>query len=148
MYSLYHSPAPIAIAPDGLHMQENGPETNFRIEGPLPDSWTILIAVRGFPALSRRHLHKEVHPLMDTLERIKKLFVDKIDLKKESLRPEASLDSLGLDSLDKIEFLFALEKEFDIKIPDREVTLNSLQDIVTVVERLTVEQRQKEHQDA
>jgi acyl carrier protein len=141
MYSLYHSPAPIAIAPDGLHMQENGPETNFRIEGPLPDSWTILIAVRGFPALSRRHLYKEVHPLMDTLERIKKLFVDKIDLKKESLRPEASLDSLGLDSLDKIEFLFSLEEEFHIKIDERSKTISTIQDMVNLIDSLVAEQQ-------
>ncbi len=77
---------------------------------------------------------------MSTLERIKKLFLENFDFDETRLTTEATIDSLGLDSLDKIEFLFALEKEFDIKIPDREVTLNSIQDMIDVVERLSAEQ--------
>jgi acyl carrier protein len=80
---------------------------------------------------------------VQTLERIKKLFLDNFDFKEEVLKPEVTIESLGLDSLDKIEFLFALEQEFDIKIPDREVKLISIQDVVDVVERFTAEQRGK-----
>jgi len=83
-----------------------------------------------------------------TFERIKRLFLDNYDFSEEHLIPEATIQSIGLDSLDKIEFLFALEKEFDIKIPDREVELTSLQDIITVVERLVAEQHPVDHQDA
>ena len=75
-----------------------------------------------------------------TLERIKKLFLENFDLPEERLHPQASIESVGLDSLDKIEFLFALEKEFDVRIPDREVQLITIQDIVTVIERLVAEQ--------
>ena len=86
---------------------------------------------------------------MNTLERIQKLFLRDFDFPEERLRPEATIESIGLDSLDKIEFLFALEKEFKVRIPDREVKLNSLQDVVTVVERLVQEQhKQKDRQDA
>ena len=85
---------------------------------------------------------------MTTFERIKRLFLDNYDFSEEHLIPEATIQSIGLDSLDKIEFLFALEKEFDIKIPDREVELTSLQDIITVVERLVAEQHPVDHQDA
>jgi acyl carrier protein len=86
---------------------------------------------------------------LKTWERIKKLFLDNYEFPEERLSPEATIESIGLDSLDKIEFLFALEKEFNIKIPDREVTLNSLQDVISVVERLAVEQHiPKERQDA
>ena len=76
-----------------------------------------------------------------TLERIKKLFLENFDLPEERLHPQATIESIGLDSLDKIEFMFALEKEFDIKIPDREVQLNSIQDMVTVIEHLAAEQQ-------
>ncbi len=83
---------------------------------------------------------------MDTLERIKKLYLENFDLEEERLRPEATIESLGLDSLDRIEFMFALEKEFGIKIPDREVTLNTIQDMIEVIDRLVVEQQgQGEH---
>ncbi len=77
---------------------------------------------------------------MDTIERIKKLFIDKIDLREESLRPEVTLDSLGLDSLDKIEFLFSLEEEFQIKIDDRSKTISTIQDVVNLVDSLVAEQ--------
>ena len=84
---------------------------------------------------------------MTTFERIKKLFLDNYDISEEHLAPEATIESIGLDSLDKIEFLFALEKEFDIKIPDREVNLTFLQDMITVVERLVAEQHPAKEQD-
>jgi acyl carrier protein len=81
-----------------------------------------------------------------TLERIKKLFFENFDFPEEQLHPEATIESLGLDSLDKIEFMFALEKEFDIKIPDREVKINSIQDMVSVIERLVSEQHVKQEE--
>ena len=77
---------------------------------------------------------------MKTWERIKKLFLDNYEFPEEQLRPEATIESIGLDSLDKIEFLFALEKEFNVRIPDREVTLDSIQDMINVIERLVHEQ--------
>lgn len=83
-----------------------------------------------------------------TIERIKKLFLDNFDFPEERLHPEATIESIGLDSLDKIEFLFALEKEFDIKIPDREVQLNSIRDMVTVIERLVADQHVSREQSA
>ncbi len=54
---------------------------------------------------------------MSTLERLKKLFVDKFDFNVEELKPTTTLEHLGLDSLDKIEFMFDIENEF--KIPYR-----------------------------
>ncbi|HXX53974.1 MAG TPA: acyl carrier protein [Thermodesulfovibrionales bacterium] len=77
---------------------------------------------------------------MTTYEKIKKLFVDSLGLNEEALKPEATLDSLGLDSLDRIEFMFVLEDEFKIKIPDREVKITTIQDMVDAIDRLIVEQ--------
>ncbi len=76
------------------------------------------------------------------MDRIRKLFLKNFDFPEERLRPEATVESLGLDSLDKIEFMFDLEKEFNVKVPDREVTLNSIEDIINVVDRLLDAQRQ------
>ncbi len=45
---------------------------------------------------------------MSTYERIRKLFIDNLELKEDALKPEAAIDSLGLDSLDKIEFMFEI----------------------------------------
>lgn len=83
---------------------------------------------------------------MGTLERIKKLYLENFDFEEERLRPETTIESLGLDSLDGIEFMFALEKEFGIKVPDREVTFNTIQDMIDVIDRLVVEQHcQRKH---
>jgi len=75
-----------------------------------------------------------------TIERIKKLFLENFDFPEDRLQPEATIESIGLDSLDKIEFLFALEQEFDIKIPDREVKMTTLREMVSEIERLVAEQ--------
>ncbi len=86
--------------------------------------------------------------MSDTVARIKRLFLENFDFPEDRLHPEATIESIGLDSLDKIEFMFALEKEFDIKIPDREVKLNSIQDMVIVIDRLVAEQHANQGQSA
>ncbi len=81
---------------------------------------------------------------MTTIERIKKLFLENFDFSEDRLQPDATIESIGLDSLDKIEFMFELEKEFDIKIPDREVKLSSIREMVDVIDRLVAEQHESQ----
>jgi len=76
-----------------------------------------------------------------TLERIQTLFVDKLEINKDLLVPEATLEGLGIDSLDRIEFMFDLEDEFGIKIPDREVKIITINDMVETIEKLVEEQK-------
>ncbi|KAE8306826.1 Acyl carrier protein [Aspergillus transmontanensis] len=58
---------------------------------------------------------------MLTIEaRVKKIIAEQLGVKEE-LKPEASyVDDLGADSLDIVELVLALEKEFDTEIPDEE----------------------------
>ena len=77
---------------------------------------------------------------MDTFQRIKKIVLEKIDIQEDMLTPDATLEGLGLDSLDKVELMFSLEEEFKIKIPDREVTIVTIHDVVNVIDKLTAEQ--------
>lgn len=78
---------------------------------------------------------------MDTMERIRRLFIDRIDIREELVKPEVTLESLGLDSLDKIEFLFSLEEEFHIKIDDRSKTIATIQNVADLVDTIVAEQR-------
>lgn len=78
---------------------------------------------------------------MDTMERINILFKDRLDVEEEMLRPDVTLDSLGLDSLDKIEFLFTLEEEFRIRIDERSKKINTLQDVADLVDTISAEQQ-------
>lgn len=41
-------------------------------------------------------------------------------LSPDAIRPDATFDELGIDSLDKINLLFELENEFNVDIPDEE----------------------------
>ncbi len=77
---------------------------------------------------------------MSTLDRLKKLFINKFDFNVEELRPTTTLEHLGLDSLDKIEFMFDIENEFGIKIPDEEFKVTTIQDMVDAVDRFVSEQ--------
>ena len=58
---------------------------------------------------------------MDVQSRIKELFVQQLKVTPEKVVPEASIkDDLGADSLDATEIIIALERTFEITIPDDE----------------------------
>jgi acyl carrier protein len=57
----------------------------------------------------------------DIFQRIKSIFIEEFELEPELLLPEATLfDDLGLDSLDAVDMVVALEKEFGVKVKDEE----------------------------
>ena len=51
---------------------------------------------------------------------------------------DSSFEELGIDSMDGVNIIFALENEFNINVPDEEVkTIKSIRDMVEGVRRLT-----------
>jgi acyl carrier protein len=67
-------------------------------------------------------------------DRIRKLIVEKLRLenvKPEEIQDEMPLfgEGLGLDSIDALELVVALEKEFGIKITDEEVGVKVFQNL-------------------
>ena len=76
---------------------------------------------------------------MSSLSTIQRMMVEQFDLKLENLTPDATLESLGLDSLSVIEFMFNLEDELKIKLPDERVELKTLQDVTNLVDRIVAE---------
>lgn len=78
---------------------------------------------------------------MSTLEIIQNMMVKQFDLKLEDLTPDAKLQSLGIDSLSVIEFMFNLEDELKIKITEERFELNTVQDIATAVDHLITSQK-------
>jgi acyl carrier protein len=55
---------------------------------------------------------------MDTLARIKALAAKEFSIDTATLDPSAPLDTLGIDSLSFIEFMFKVEEEFGISVSD------------------------------
>lgn len=69
-------------------------------------------------------------------EKVRDIIAKQLDLDPESIKPESSLvDDLKADSLDVVEFIMDLEKEFDLEIPDEDLPkVATVQDVVAYIE--------------
>ena len=57
--------------------------------------------------------------MSDITSRVKAIIVDKLGVDESEVKPEATFtNDLGADSLDTVELIMELEKEFNITIPD------------------------------
>jgi acyl carrier protein len=67
---------------------------------------------------------------MGTLERIRDLALKEFSLDAGALDPNTSLDSLGVDSLSFIEFMFKIEDEFGVMVSDDDLrSIKTLADL-------------------
>lgn len=69
-------------------------------------------------------------------QRVNTIFVEEFELEPEQLVPEATLyEDLGLDSLDAVDMVVALEKEFGVKMRDEESirSVRTLDDLYTLL---------------
>jgi acyl carrier protein len=69
------------------------------------------------------------------------MMVEQFDLKLEDLSPDVQLDSLGLDSLSVIEFIFSLEDELKIKLSDERIELKTVGDVANFVDKTIAGQK-------
>ena len=68
--------------------------------------------------------------------KVKAIIVDKLGVDESEVTSEASFtNDLGADSLDTVELIMELEKEFDIQIPDDEAEgIATVGDAISFVE--------------
>lgn len=60
---------------------------------------------------------------MTTFEQVKKIVSDKLGVPEEKIEENSSfVNDLGADSLDVVEFVMEVEKQFNISIPDEDAT--------------------------
>ena len=73
---------------------------------------------------------------MNTLERVRKILCQQLDVSEDEVTPDASLvDDLSADSLDVVEILMELDTEFDIDIPDEDAEkITTVKQIVNYIE--------------
>ena len=57
----------------------------------------------------------------ELIQRVLKVIATSKRIPLETVTIESEFQQLGIDSMDAVEILFALENEFDINIPDDEV---------------------------
>ena len=53
-----------------------------------------------------------------TFDAISSVLVDKFNVDPAKVDPETTLEQIGLDSLALMEFVFAVEDRFDVRIPE------------------------------
>ena len=74
----------------------------------------------------------------DIASRCIELIAESKGIPASSITLDSSLESLGLDSLDKINLSFSVEETFGIVIPDESLnSLRTVRDVVNGVERLS-----------
>lgn len=74
---------------------------------------------------------------LDTLQVVRELAAAQVGATVDTIDVDVTADSLGLDSLDFLEFLFALEDKLKIRIPHEAVaTVKTLRDLAAVIDGL------------
>ena len=73
----------------------------------------------------------------ELIERVRQVIATSKRIPLERVTIDSAFEELGIDSMDAVEILFALENEFDINIPDEEVkSVRSVRQMVEGVEKL------------
>jgi len=72
----------------------------------------------------------------DVADALREIMAARLGLTAEQIVPEARLvEDLGLDSLDAVELAIAVERKFDIEVPEEELTkLKTVADMLALVE--------------
>lgn len=69
-------------------------------------------------------------------EKVKGIVADQLGRAVDEIEPEAKfVDDLGMDSLDVVETVMALEKEFEVQIPDEEAQgISTVREAISYIE--------------
>lgn len=66
-------------------------------------------------------INQNYRKMSEIATRVTSIITDKLGVEESQVTPEASFtNDLGADSLDTVELIMELEKEFDLSIPDEE----------------------------
>lgn len=96
-------------------------------------AWIIIALIAivfGQPSMNKENR-------VEIKETLNSILIDIIGLDKEKIKPEANLiDDLGADSLDVVELIMHLEREFDIDISDDDAyDFKTVQDITAYLRK-------------
>mmetsp|Transcript_8149 Transcript_8149/g.17570 ORF Transcript_8149/g.17570 Transcript_8149/m.17570 type:complete len:107 (-) Transcript_8149:200-520(-) len=69
---------------------------------------------------------------------IKGIITEQIGCDESKVTPEAKfVDDLGLDSLDTVELIMAIEEEFDVEIPEEDAAkINTVGEVIDFIEAI------------
>jgi len=72
---------------------------------------------------------------MSIFNEVKEIIVKNLDVDEGEVKPKTKFSELGLDSLDTVEMIMALEEKFNIQIPDEDAQkTKTVEDVVKAIE--------------
>jgi acyl carrier protein len=72
---------------------------------------------------------------MATFDKVKEIIVEKLNCDGAAVKPEATFQDLGADSLDSVELIMGFEEEFKIEIPDEDAqNIKTVGDAIKYIE--------------
>ena len=80
-----------------------------------------------------------------TFETLRAILIREYQLAPDTLKMDAALEGLGIDSLGVAELLFSVEDEFGIALPPEPLQLLTLGDVVSYIDDLLAAQRLPQH---
>jgi acyl carrier protein len=93
--------------------------------------------------------------MTDVREKVIGIIAEQAVLEPSDVRPESTLEDLGIDSLGLVESIFAIEEAFDISVPFNanepdasDFDISSVESIIRGIERLIAEQHGPGPQEA
>lgn len=75
-----------------------------------------------------------------TFEALRDIIVEKFEKDPATITPDATFETLEIDSLDTFDIIFAAEEKFGIKVPNEQVDIKTVQDVVNLLDKLRAEQ--------
>ena len=60
----------------------------------------------------------------------------KLEIDVATIKPESTLEKLGLDSLDTFDIIFEAEDKLGIKVPNDQVDVKTIQDMTNLLDEL------------
>lgn len=74
---------------------------------------------------------------MNTHDTIIAIIAQHLSMKPEEIGDDATLESLGMDSLDRVEIVMRIEEEFDVEISDEKAdTICKVSELVSYINSL------------
>lgn len=77
----------------------------------------------------------------NTFDIVSTLIAEKLEIDKNTIKPNSILNELGLDSLDTFDIIFEAEDKFGIKVPNPTDEIRTVQNVVDMLDQLLLQQK-------
>lgn len=78
---------------------------------------------------------------METFEVLRDIIVEKFGKDPEDIKLDSTLETLEIDSLDIFDIIFDAEEKFDIKVPNEDVAITTIGDVVALIDRIRAKEK-------